>query len=196
MEGWPAGAYGGKQHLPSGLFAPIDIDKQRQVCPYRTRYNVSNLILQWTQIARRTYLPEDYETWLFETSKKAAPRKPRAPVSETPYLSTRRRLKQLHSRGQNLKGQPRRLYPRNESLKPTAARRYRPAFGRYFGPELMIWHVHRKHKRQKREDEDATDGEEDSEPEVVQPRERAAGKRQIKSIQVSISLTASTPRLV
>lgn len=34
VEGWPAGTFEGKQHLPSGLFADIDIEKQRQVRVY------------------------------------------------------------------------------------------------------------------------------------------------------------------
>ncbi|KAI5453422.1 Sister chromatid cohesion protein pds5 [Naganishia albida] len=124
VEGWPAGAFGGKQHLPSGLFVAIDIDTQRQ-------------------IARQTYLPEDYETWLFETSKKAAPRKPRVPK---PKLE-----------GMTKKSVPQKRKSRiNGDSKP---------------------------KRQKRENGDASEDEEDSEPEVVQPRQRAAGKRQVKSVQ-------------
>ncbi|KAJ9093577.1 hypothetical protein QFC19_008306 [Naganishia cerealis] len=122
VEGWPAGTYGGKQHLPSGLFASIDIERQRE-------------------IARTTYLPEDYESWLFESSRKPAPRKPRVQKAK----SDKKLLPQ--KRKANVDGKP-------------------------------------KHKRRKRSEDDHESLEgTDSEPEVIQPRQRAAGKRQVRSIQ-------------
>ncbi|GHJ87283.1 hypothetical protein NliqN6_3685 [Naganishia liquefaciens] len=123
IEGWPAGTYGGRSHLPSGLFAPIDVQKQRE-------------------IARNIYLPEDYESWLFESTKKAAPKRARAP--------------RLAADGQK-KSLPQKRRKANGDPKP---------------------------KRQKRENygDEGSDGD-SSEPEVVQLRERAAGKRQIKSVQ-------------